>query len=70
MPNRIIAFDVVERSDIGTNEIQRMARDIWQALSSGRGGACERPRWINCGPVIDASAYTAHRFEGTVDSEG
>ncbi|WP_420880273.1 hypothetical protein [Rhodococcus sp. (in: high G+C Gram-positive bacteria)] len=69
MATRIVAFDVVERSDVGVNEIHRLARDLWQAMSSGREGASDRPRWINSGAVADADAYTAHRFEGTVESE-
>lgn len=63
-----IAFDVVERGDVGIGEIQRLACDIWRVMSSGRAGACHRPRWINSGPVADASAYVAYRFEGTVQS--
>lgn len=69
MAQRTIAFDVVERGDVGMREIERLARDIWRALSSGRDGACDRPRWMNSGSVADATAYIAHRFEGTVHSE-
>jgi len=70
MATRTIAFDVVERSDVGVDEVQRLAHDLWQAMSSDRAGASDRPRWVNSGAVADADAYTAHRFEGTVDSEG
>ncbi|NKS87227.1 hypothetical protein GS571_21005 [Rhodococcus hoagii] len=69
MAMRIVAFDVVERNDVGVDEIQRLARDLCQAMSAGREGASERPRWINSGAVAAADAYTAHRFEGTVDGE-
>ena len=69
MTTRIVAFDVVERSDVGVDEIGRLARDVWQAMSSGRAGASDRPRWINSGAVAAADAYTAHRFEGSVDGE-
>jgi hypothetical protein len=69
MEKRTITFDVVERTDVGTDEIQQLACDTWQALSSGRDGACDQPRWINSGSIADASAFTAHRFEGTIDSE-
>jgi len=69
MARRTIAFDVAERNDVGRREIERLARDIWRALSTGRDGACVRPRWINSGSVADATAYIAHRFERTVQCE-
>jgi len=69
MAKSAITFDVVERGDVGTEEIRGLARDIWRALSAGRGGACDQPRWINSGSITDASAYIAHRFEGTIDTE-
>lgn len=62
-----IAFDVVERGDVGQHEIERLAHDVWQSISASHDGACEHPRWLNCEPVRDAAAYTVHRFEGTVD---
>ncbi|WP_433605513.1 hypothetical protein [Prescottella agglutinans] len=69
MAYTVLSFDVVERGEVSTSEIERLALDMWQALSAGRADASPRPRWVDSGPVDGADAYVAHRFVGTIDTD-
>ncbi|GAB2654644.1 hypothetical protein GCM10027068_38370 [Prescottella soli] len=63
---KTVAFDVVERRDVPQPEVDRLAHSTWRSLTEDTTGPCERPRWVNSGPVADAEAYVVHRYEGTV----
>ncbi|MGF7125107.1 hypothetical protein [Rhodococcus sp. AG1013] len=65
----IIAFDVVERGDVGVGVVERLAQEVWRSMSADQEGACDHPRWITSGPVPDVEGYTSHRFEGTVHAD-
>lgn len=68
MTHRTVAFDVVERGDVVFQEIQRLAQDIWTALSTDMTNSSTDPRWLSSGPVDAFQDYTVHRFEGTFES--
>lgn len=62
---KTIAFDVVERREVPQSEVDGLAQSTWQSMSADMQGSCERPRWVNSGPVANADAFLVHRYEGS-----
>lgn len=66
-----VAFDVVERADVGAAEIERLAQRVWRSMTRDNDNSGDKPRWLFCSPLDPGSAdldsaYVVHRFEGTI----